>query len=70
MTYDRPAHATSAVETPEVASAMPARARRPTRGSEEVVSRMKKKGESVKVRVSEPREKILSRRKVVVSGPW
>ena len=69
VTYGRPHQATRSVETPDVAIAMPASAKRPATGTDDVDSSTKMKGVSAKVSVSEESERILSRRKVVVSGP-
>lgn len=69
VTYGLPAHATSPVDTPLVASATPAKAKRPERGKLEAVSIIKMNGVRDAVRASEDREKILRRRKVLVRGP-
>jgi len=67
VTYGLPHHATSAVDTPDVASAVVASAARAVDGRED--STMNMKGERELASTSEEREKILRRRKVCVSGP-
>ena len=67
VTYGLPHHATSAVDTPEVASAVVASATRAVDGRED--STMNMKGERELASASEEREKILRRRKVCVRGP-
>jgi hypothetical protein len=67
VTYGRPHHATSAVDTPEVASAVVASATRAVDGREDSTTNMK--GERELASASEEREKILRRRKVCVRGP-
>lgn len=67
VTYGLPHHATSAVDTPDVASAVVASATRAVDGRED--STMNMKGESELASASEERENILRRRKVCVRGP-
>ena len=67
VTYGLPHHATSAVDTPDVASAVVASAARAVDGRED--STMNMKGERELASASEEREKILRRRKVRVRGP-
>lgn len=67
VTYGLPHHATSAVDTPEVASAVVASATRAVDGRED--STMNMRGERELASASEEREKILRRRKVCVKGP-
>ena len=67
VTYGLPHHATSAVDTPEVASAVVASATRAVDGREDSTTNMK--GERELASASEEREKILRRRKVCVRGP-
>ena len=67
VTYGLPHHATSAVDTPEVASAVVASAARAVDGRED--STMNMKGERELASASEEREKILRRRNVRVRGP-
>jgi hypothetical protein len=67
VTYGLPHHATSAVDTPDVASAVVASATRAVDGRED--STMNMKGERELASASEDREKILRRRKVRVKGP-
>lgn len=67
VTYGLPHHATSAVDTPEVASAVVASAARAVDGREDSTTNMN--GESELASASEEREKILRRRKVCVRGP-
>lgn len=67
VTYGLPHHATSAVDTPDVASAVVASATRAVDGRED--STMNMRGERELASASEEREKILRRRKVCVRGP-
>jgi hypothetical protein len=67
VTYGLPHQATSAVETPEVASAVAASATRAVDGRED--STMKMNGERELASTREESEKILSLRKVCVRGP-
>lgn len=67
VTYGLPHHATSAVDTPDVASAVVASAARAVDGRED--STMNMRGESELANASDEREKILRRRKVCVRGP-
>jgi hypothetical protein len=67
VTYGLPHHATSAVDTPDVASAVVASAARAVDGREDSTINMR--GESELASASEEREKILRRRNVCVRGP-
>ena len=67
VTYGLPHHATSAVDTPEVARAVVARPTRAADGRED--SMMKMNGEREVASAREESEKILSLRKVCARGP-
>jgi len=67
VTYGLPHHATSAVDRPDVASAVVASAARAVDGRDD--STMNMKGERELASASEERENILRRRNVRVRGP-
>ncbi len=67
VTYGLPHQATSAVDTPDVARAVAARATRAVDGRDD--STMKMNGESEPASAREDRENILRRRNVCVRGP-
>jgi len=67
VTYGLPHQATSAVDTPDVASAVAASATRAVGGRDD--STMKMNGERVPASAREDRENILRRRNVCVRGP-